>query len=84
MLDDDQSWVADAACVAAGVNLDDFFPPPGRGLPIPLQELCAACPVRLDCLEHALRCGFEAGWFGGLSPEQRRQLPPPDVAALLS
>lgn len=38
-----------------------------------LRLICSGCPVKSDCLEHALR--FEHhGFWGGTSPHERREL----------
>jgi hypothetical protein len=35
------------------------------------KALCAACPVREACAEHAIRTGESRGVWGGLTPEER-------------
>lgn len=37
-------------------------------------NLCNQCPVRQDCLQHALRFKLEHGIFGGLYPDQRKNI----------
>ncbi|WP_374213228.1 WhiB family transcriptional regulator [Crossiella sp. SN42] len=37
-------------------------------------EVCAACPVRGQCLRHAMTTGEPVGIWGGLHPEQRRHV----------
>jgi WhiB family transcriptional regulator, redox-sensing transcriptional regulator len=34
--------------------------------------VCASCPVRADCLAHALRTHEQLGIWGGLTETQRR------------
>ena len=34
-------------------------------------RLCEQCPVRRECLDHALRFRLSHGIFGGLYPDQR-------------
>ena len=36
-----------------------------------VREMCAHCPVRVECLEAGRD---EAGWWGGLSERERRRL----------
>jgi WhiB family redox-sensing transcriptional regulator len=64
------AWHAEAACHAAvGV---DFYP--GEYEPAgPAVDVCAGCPVRLDCLDAAWTRGEPAGVWGGsiLSDRQR-------------
>jgi WhiB family redox-sensing transcriptional regulator len=38
------------------------------------KRLCHACPVRADCLTHALTVGEEYGVWGGLSETERAML----------
>lgn len=72
------AWQAFAACT--GEDHDLFF---GRdGEPVPEKEVrerrakqvCARCIVRTDCLADAVTGGIKFGVFGGLSPEERREL----------
>lgn len=63
-------WPQRAIC--PGEDPDIFFPvygDPGTRA----RQVCARCPVRVDCLEHALAKG-EWGIWGGLDQEQRRVL----------
>lgn len=38
------------------------------------KEICGNCTVSAECLDHAGTIGATAGIFGGLSPEERRNL----------
>jgi len=38
------------------------------------RAICARCPVRVDCLEYALRIREPPGVWGGLNEQQRRAL----------
>ncbi|MEM8618136.1 MAG: WhiB family transcriptional regulator [Actinomycetota bacterium] len=38
------------------------------------KAVCAACPVRTDCLDHAVRHGERYGVWGGLTDAERRHL----------
>lgn len=38
------------------------------------KAICAGCPVRLDCLDYAMRNRETDGVWGGLDPAQRRKL----------
>lgn len=65
------SWLDRAAC--RGTDPAIFFPERGdsRGVEF-AKSICAACDVRVECLEENL---FEDdGIFGGLSGRQRRQM----------
>jgi Transcription factor WhiB len=62
------AWHADAACSGSGPS--PWFPT--RGEPTePAKAVCAACPVRLECLEFALAHDDLAGVWGGTSRQQR-------------
>ncbi len=77
------AWMHYAAC--AGADPEIFFPPPSTRLHRPGQPnhrsevacpvcICAACPVRLDCLRHALAHPELDGIWGGLTLRARRAL----------
>lgn len=71
-------WQLHAACR----NLDDtvfFHPEHERGGPRRRREdaakaVCARCPVRTECLRHALRVGESYGVWGGLGETERHAL----------
>ncbi len=46
------------------------------------QQFCRTCPVRTECLAHALDEGVEFGVWGGMTERERRALlrTRPDVA----
>ncbi|MFF7635090.1 WhiB family transcriptional regulator [Kitasatospora sp. NPDC008050] len=68
-------WQIHASCRTADSGL--FFHPPGERNPAhddrdaAAKEVCARCPVREACLEHALRTREPYGVWGGLSAEER-------------
>ncbi|MEU9420900.1 WhiB family transcriptional regulator [Streptomyces sp. NPDC051000] len=70
-------WQMEAAC--RGLGSEGFFHPDGeRGPDRAMREeaakaVCAACPVRAHCLEHALRVAEPYGVWGGLTEKERRQ-----------
>ncbi|MFJ7206158.1 WhiB family transcriptional regulator [Streptomyces sp. NPDC098789] len=78
-------WQMKAAC--RGVGSEVFFHPEGeRGQERAEREetaktVCAACPVRARCLEHALRVAEPYGVWGGLSEKERRSAVAPGEAA---
>ena len=63
-------WSDRAICVGEDPNL--FFPSYGD-FGIVARQVCAGCPVRLDCIEYAVDAD-EFGIWGGLDQEQRRKL----------
>jgi WhiB family redox-sensing transcriptional regulator len=73
---DEMRWITGAACIGEDPEL--FFPvgmaPPALEQIDRAKSICAACPVRSECLEWALVTCQDAGVWGGLDEEQRRQI----------
>jgi WhiB family redox-sensing transcriptional regulator len=71
-------WQDDAACRGKEVVL--FFGPDGERQPErdirerKAKTLCASCPVRTECLAHALDHRIEFGVWGGMTERERRAL----------
>lgn len=69
-------WLEDAACGDLDLGqLDLFFVGIGQTLSPEAAVLCRSCPVSTECLQHAVDRRADAGYFGGLSPKQRRRMP---------
>ncbi|MBN9757819.1 WhiB family transcriptional regulator [Pseudonocardia sp. Ae707_Ps2] len=69
-----RSWWGQAACVSMDTEM--FFPSPHKtGADAAAKQTCAACPVRRQCLEHALSVGEYYGIWGGLAAHERQRLP---------
>jgi WhiB family transcriptional regulator, redox-sensing transcriptional regulator len=71
---DPPTWHAQAAC--ADMDRDRFFPGPGGSNGAQTQQakaVCAACPVRADCLAEALEHDLQGIW-GGLTDRERTAL----------
>lgn len=67
------SWQQDAACLGCDPAL--FFPERGNSQGVEAAKaVCAACPVRAECLADALESKETAGIRGGLSSVERRSL----------
>lgn len=64
-------WIDQALC--AQTDPEIFFVEKG-GSTREAKAVCARCPVRLKCLEEALRTGERHGVRGGLSERERRKL----------
>lgn len=64
-------WQSLAACTGADPDL--FFPDRGE-LALAAKVVCAACPVREQCLAHALIFHEDHGVWGGTTPTERRRL----------
>ena len=72
----DTWWIERARCVGEDPEL--FFPI-GTGSPAVAQteraiEVCRGCPVRAECLEWSLATCQDAGVWGGLGEEDRREI----------
>jgi WhiB family redox-sensing transcriptional regulator len=65
------AWRGDAPC--SQTDPEAFFPEPGSSTQ-PAKTVCGACPVRVECLEHALAKNELYGVWGGLSPQARAEL----------
>lgn len=69
------AWQRQAACRGTDVHL--FFPEqhqPGTHTTRLAKALCAACPVKADCLEFAVTEGITHGTWGGLSQKELGRL----------
>lgn len=52
---------------------DLWFPERGESV-VEAKEICQVCPVRSECLEHAVRYGEKHGIWGGRSERERRRM----------
>ena len=66
-----REWVSSGAC--RGLDPALFYPERGASTK-EAREVCAGCPVRLECLEYALVNGEKFGIWGGQSERARRRL----------
>ena len=78
------SWHNSAACTGESGVL--FYPPsrPERRAARLRREsrargVCASCPVRDDCLQHAIDHGERYGIWGGLTDRERRVAAAPSI-----
>ena len=73
---DEMRWLPDANCIGEDPEL--FFPVGSSPLALDQTDIakavCAACPVRADCLEWSLQTCQDAGVWGGLDEEERREI----------
>jgi len=67
----DLSWMARGSC--AEMAPSTFFPSDGAGVE-EARRICAGCPVRELCLEHALSHRIDHGVWGGCSERERRRI----------
>jgi len=66
-----EDWMALGNCRA--YSPDVFFPSDGVGVDV-ARRICADCPVKVACLEYALRNHIEHGVWGGASERERRRI----------
>lgn len=73
---DDTWWIGAARCIGEDPEL--FFPVGSPEFVLAEIEraraVCAACPVRPECLEWSLVTCQDAGVWGGLDEEERREI----------
>ena len=60
-----EDWRAEASC--RGIEIDQFFKP---NISRDVRAACRECPVRDECLNHALLYE-EFGYWGGTNPKER-------------
>lgn len=61
-------WREHAKCAGRGdLFFDDLYEQQAKAI-------CADCPVREQCLEHALRTPEQYGIWGGMTPRERRRM----------
>jgi WhiB family transcriptional regulator, redox-sensing transcriptional regulator len=68
-------WVSKAAC--APYDPEDWFPSGKKGISqrnVNALMICHSCPVRLHCLETAIKDKLEYGIWGGTFGNQRRRM----------
>lgn len=77
----DQAWRQGAAC--RGKDVNNWYPQatPGTGyeerqrsLEAGAKLVCRSCPVRIECLHHAITAGERHGIHGGLNYDERSAL----------
>ncbi len=69
-------WLPEARCIGEDPEL--FFPvgtsEPALDRTRAAKAICRTCPVRSDCLEWSLVTCQDAGVWGGLDEEERREI----------
>lgn len=66
-----QVWMRDRRCRDTDPS---FFYPTGASGVQEAKRYCHGCPVRLECLAHALSRGEKFGVWGGTSERERRRM----------
>lgn len=66
--------LSDGACF--GGYSDDFYPERDTGSDpyFWARRVCETCPVRIECLDYALRANEVHGMWGGKTPDERTGL----------
>jgi WhiB family redox-sensing transcriptional regulator len=67
----DEIWMERGLC--RDEPPERFFPSDGAGVEV-ARRICAACPVKSPCLEHALLHRIDHGVWGGASERERRRI----------
>lgn len=72
-------WQFDAACRGEDASLyfaPNYFEKRAQkdAREAKAKAICARCPVRVDCLEYALKVRETHGIWGGLNEAERRQV----------
>lgn len=75
----DLEWLENTMC--ADMDISDFFVEAGHTISQDVINICRMCPVRAECVTHAYRNSITGGYFGGISPGQRRELSLDDALA---
>ncbi len=67
------TWRKRAAC--RGIDVEIFYPATDEDDDAePAKAVCAECPVRQACLEHALANREREGIWGGTTERERRRI----------
>jgi WhiB family redox-sensing transcriptional regulator len=67
------TWRKRAAC--RGIDVEIFYPATEEEDDAePAKAVCAECPVRQACLEHALASREREGIWGGTTERERRRI----------
>lgn len=67
------TWRKRAAC--RGIDVDIFYPDTEDDVDaVEAKAICAECPVRQACLEHALANREREGIWGGTTERERRRI----------
>jgi WhiB family redox-sensing transcriptional regulator len=69
--DSPTAWMGQGLCRMYSPSV--FFPSDGVGVD-KARKICAGCPVKTECLEHALEHRIEHGVWGGASERERRRI----------
>ena len=66
-----ENWRQYARCLGADPEL--FYPSPDDEA-VEAKAICAVCPVREPCLDHAITAREKQGVWGGFTERERRRM----------
>jgi WhiB family redox-sensing transcriptional regulator len=66
------TWRESGRC--KGADPEVFYPDDDEDPAVEAKEICASCPVREVCLEHALTMREKVGVWGGYTAKERRRM----------
>lgn len=69
------NWIEYALC--SGMDTNIFYPEPGKGITPELKlavSTCKKCPVRTECLMHAMNTSESFGVWGGVTYRNRLKI----------
>jgi WhiB family redox-sensing transcriptional regulator len=64
-------WMENANC--RNMDVEIFFPEVGMNVDPFVAEVCGTCPVRWECMWFANETSTDTGYYGGMSPMERRR-----------
>ncbi|MFZ4668462.1 MAG: WhiB family transcriptional regulator [Microthrixaceae bacterium] len=67
----DTAWAGEAAC--RGLDPMIFYPATDEEADT-AKEICAGCPVQIECLEHAIGEREHNGVWGGATERERQRI----------
>ncbi|MEZ5320578.1 MAG: WhiB family transcriptional regulator [Microthrixaceae bacterium] len=67
----DENWARKAAC--RGLDPAIFYPPTDEDA-VAAKAVCGECPVRRECLEHAIEHREKNGVWGGETERERLRI----------
>lgn len=68
-------WREQASCV--GIPVEMFYPEIHTNISPLVQKVCAACPVRVECLKEGFAVSEGFGAWGGFSADAREKMRKP-------
>jgi WhiB family redox-sensing transcriptional regulator len=69
--EEDIAWRSQALCRSMGETI--FFPERGYSM-LSAYAICRGCPVRIECLDHAITEKEEFGVWAGFTPHERKNI----------